>query len=54
MFFFLSGGEKRTGKESREPAWVGPPRPPVSGTHIPRKTILRGFSSFFLSFFFFL
>ena len=43
-FSFLSGGEKRTRKESREPAWVGPPRPPVSGACFARKNILRGFS----------
>ena len=43
MFSFLSGGEKRTRKESHKPAWVGPPRPPVSGTCFARKNILRVF-----------
>ena len=43
MFSFLSGGEKRTRKESHKPAWVGPLRPPVSGTCFARKNILRVF-----------
>ena len=48
LFFrslFFPEKEKRTRKESREPAWVGPLRPPVSGTHIPRKNICGAFLS---------
>ena len=45
MFSFLSGERKENQSESHKPAWAGPLRPPVSGTHIPRKNILRGFSS---------
>ena len=41
---FFPEKEKRTRKESREPAWAVPPRPPVSGAWFARKNILRGFS----------
>ena len=43
MFSFLSGGEKRTRKESHKPACKEPLRPPVSGTCFARKNILRVF-----------
>ena len=33
---------KRTKKKAQEPAWVGPPRSPVSVTHIPRKKYFAG------------
>ena len=46
LFFFRSlfcpEKEKRTRKESREPAWVGPLRPPVSETYLPRKKYFAG------------
>ena len=51
---FLSGGffrsfsfceRKRTKKKAQEPAWAVPPRPPVGGTHIPRKNICGAFLS---------
>ena len=48
MFSFLSGGEKRTRKESHKPAWVGPLRPPVSGACVCLQKIFCGFFFFVL------
>ena len=39
---FFPGKEKRTRKESREPAWVGPLRPPVSGACLCLQKIFCG------------
>ena len=39
---FFPEKEKRTRKESREPAWAVPLRPPVSGARISRKIYFAG------------
>ncbi len=45
---FFPGKEKRTRKESHKPAWVGPPRPPVSGACVCLQKIFCGFFFFVL------
>ena len=37
VLFSFREKEKRTRKESHKTAWVGPLRPPVSGTYLPRR-----------------
>jgi len=54
FFVLFSFRKRKENEESREPAWAGPLRPPVSGADVTRKKYLAGHFFFFLSFSFFL